>query len=165
VKSKKTPGRMREYRRGVPLPVPDDFGIPTCAGCGEEYLSVEQAEALDALQAPAYAKWQTEHLTKVIRQIQAAHGVTQRDIEGACGVTGTYLSHVLSGRKEASATLVSLLEAYSLYPLEFQRRREGGSWDAARQVEGAALTAKPGVPAYEAPYIPGGLPANENLAA
>jgi len=64
VESKTGTGRMREYRRGVPLPVPDDFGMPTCTGCGEEYLSVEQAEALDALQAPAYATWQTQHVVK-----------------------------------------------------------------------------------------------------
>src|ERR1035437_8904968 len=94
VKSKKTPGRTREYRRGVVLPVPDDFGIPTCTGCGEEYLSVEQAEALDARQAPAYAVWQKDHLSKVVRRIQERHAVTLRQIEGACGVTATYLSHV-----------------------------------------------------------------------
>ena len=42
-------GRVREYRRGVPLPIPDDFEIPTCARCGEEFMIPEVSEPLDAL--------------------------------------------------------------------------------------------------------------------
>lgn len=124
-------GRTREYRFGLQLPIPDDALIPTCRGCGETWLSVEDAAALDALQAPAYAAWQKAHCTKVVDRIQARHGATLREIERACGVTATYLSHVLSGRKEASATLVRLLEAYSLSPSEYVRQRDGGSWAQA----------------------------------
>ena len=51
-------------------------------------------------------------------------------IDGGC-VTGTYLSHVLAGRKEASSMLVYLLEAYALSPAEFQRRHSGGAWTNA----------------------------------
>ena len=45
VTAKTGPGRTYSRER---LPVPDDFRIPTCTGCGEEYLSVERAEALEA---------------------------------------------------------------------------------------------------------------------
>jgi len=125
VKTRKAPGRTHEYRRGVPLPVPDDFPMPTCTGCGEEYMSVEQGTALEARQAPAYAAWQMDHLGAVVRRLQSVHHVTLRQIEAACGVTGTYLSHVLAGRKEASSTLVYLLEAYAAAPREFRRRLAG----------------------------------------
>lgn len=131
VKAKKAAGRTHDYRRGVPLPVPADFPIPTCSGCGEEYMSVEQARALEAKQAPAYAAWQAAHVGEVVRRLQTLHHVTLRQIEAACGVTGTYLSHVVAGRKEASSTLVYLLEAYALSPAEFQRRQSGGTWTAA----------------------------------
>jgi hypothetical protein len=42
-------GRTREYRRGVALPIPDDFEIPTCTRCGEEFMIPEVSEPLDAL--------------------------------------------------------------------------------------------------------------------
>jgi transcriptional regulator with XRE-family HTH domain len=126
VKAKRGPGRTREYRRGLLLPVPDDFPMPTCTGCGEEYMSVEQAHSLDAKQAPAYAAWQAEHVGAVVQRLKSVHHVTLRQIEAACGVTGTYLSHVLAGRKEASASLIYLLEAYAASPAEFQRRLTGG---------------------------------------
>lgn len=124
-------GRTREYRFGVSLPIPDDALVATCRGCGETWSTAEEAAELHALQAPAFAAWQRRHCAKVVARIQATHGATLREIERACGVTATYLSHVLSGRKEASATLLRLLEAYSLAPSEYARQRDGGSWTAA----------------------------------
>lgn len=46
VLTKLGPGRTYELRRGLSLPVPEDFGIPTCTECGEEYLTVELADSL-----------------------------------------------------------------------------------------------------------------------
>lgn len=48
------PGRVEEYRRGVYLPVPDDFPIPTCPTCGEAYFTVERGRALEAAQHKLY---------------------------------------------------------------------------------------------------------------
>jgi hypothetical protein len=54
-------GRTREQRKGVVLAIPDDFEIPTCARCGEEYLSKEGSAALDALLTwPAYRERVTQ---------------------------------------------------------------------------------------------------------
>lgn len=125
------PGRAYEIRRGVTLPVPKTFGIPTCTGCGEEYLSVERAERLTQLLEPALGRWQSAHCTEIVDRIRETHGVTLKEIERACGVTPTYLSHVLAGRKVASATLVFLLEAYALAPGEFARRLAGVPWTEA----------------------------------
>lgn len=151
VKALKRRGRTREYRRGVLLPVPDDFPIPTCVGCGEEYLSVAEAEALDRLQQPVFVERQKRHCGEVVDRIKATHGVTLRAIEQACGVTGTYLSHVLAGRKEASATLVYLLEAYSLSESEFRRRLSGGSWAQAPLPSPTAQCYQPAAVMAEAP--------------
>lgn len=41
--------RTRQYLPGVHLPIPDDFGIPTCTRCGEESMNIEVSEALDKL--------------------------------------------------------------------------------------------------------------------
>lgn len=131
VTMKTGPGREYAYRRGVQLPVPESFGIPTCTDCGEEYLTVERAEELEALLKPVFAARQRAHCTAVVNRIRAIHGVTLREIEEACAVTPTYLSHVLAGRREASATLVYLLEAYALAPAEFARRRKGVRWEDA----------------------------------
>ena len=122
------PGRQREYRHGVPIDVPPTFKIPTCTECGEEYMSVEDAERLDAAQKPLFLAWQRTHLRKVVDQIITRHSASLREIERVCGVTGTYLSHVLAGRKEASTMLVRLLEAYSVAPAEYVRQRDGAPW-------------------------------------
>ncbi len=42
-------GRTREFKRGVHLTIPADFGIPTCLGCGEESMTLEISERLDAI--------------------------------------------------------------------------------------------------------------------
>jgi hypothetical protein len=126
------PGRTAAYQVDLDLPVPDDFAIPTCSGCGEEYLTAEEGAALARAQAPAYASWQREHVRPLLETIKRAHGVTVRDIERVCGVGRTYLSHVGSGTKEASRTLVNLLEAYAREPQEFQRKLQGGAWNSPR---------------------------------
>jgi transcriptional regulator with XRE-family HTH domain len=118
----KKAGRVEEYRRGVPLPIPEDFAIPTCPTCGEEYFTVELSEALAKLQAPLFAEWQRAHCEPLVDRIRKAHEITLRELEEACGVTGTYLSHVLAGRKEASLTLIRLLEAYAAAPKELARQ-------------------------------------------
>lgn len=44
-------GEHRTYsvRRGLTLPVPSDFMIPTCRTCHEQYFTVELAERLEAV--------------------------------------------------------------------------------------------------------------------
>ena len=49
-------GRTREFRRGVHLPVPDAFELPTCESCGEILMAPEVSEPLDALLAARYPK-------------------------------------------------------------------------------------------------------------
>jgi YgiT-type zinc finger domain-containing protein len=126
-------GRTFEYRRGLALAVPDDFSILTCAACGETYLSLEEHRALAEAQKPAFLEWQKGHVSRVLRAIRDANKVSLRDIERACGVTGTYLSHVLAGRNEAGQVLINHLEALALYPDEFRRELDRGPWDVAYQ--------------------------------
>jgi hypothetical protein len=131
VEIKSGPGRTQEYRPGLALPVPDDFPIPTCTGCGEEYVSEQDYRAIHETQKSHFIDWQKGYVRRVVDAIRSANKANLRDIERACGVTGTYLSHVLGGRNEASSTLFHLLEAFALYPAEFQRQRDGGDWGTA----------------------------------
>jgi hypothetical protein len=121
-------GRTHEYHRGLRLPVPETFPIPTCKNCGEIYLSEAGYRKLEKALRPVLVEWQKQHLAKVIESIKKQNGVRLRDIELACGVTGTYLSHLLAGRNPASQTLIALLEAFSLYPEEFRRQLNGTPW-------------------------------------
>jgi transcriptional regulator with XRE-family HTH domain len=131
VRLEKGPGRTEEYRRGVLLPVPADFEIPTCPTCGERYLSAERGERLARLQAPMFAEWQRALVAPLVAAIRKENGVTLRQIERACGVSDTYLSHVVAGRKEASLTLIRLLEAFAHAPSEFIRQLNGEPWSLA----------------------------------
>lgn len=41
--------RTREIERGVNVLIPNDFLIPTCESCGEEYMDLETSIPLDNL--------------------------------------------------------------------------------------------------------------------
>lgn len=44
-------GRTREVVRGVVVPIPDDFALPTCVRCGETFSVPEVSDALDKMLA------------------------------------------------------------------------------------------------------------------
>lgn len=127
------PGRTREYVRGCRLPIPDDFPIPTCTGCGETYMTAEISAKLDALLREKYLLLQSDHYRRLVSILVRRHGVTQKDIIRTCQVTPSYLSHVLAGKKQASTTLTRLLEAFVACPSEFKRHLEEIPWSMPRQ--------------------------------
>lgn len=112
-------GRTREFRRGVMLAVPNDFEIPTCSRCGEEFMTPEVSEKLDAVLLREHLRRQAQELQLCTRVLCQRHGVTQQQIEDACGVTRSYLSHLLAGRREASATLMRLIKSFVVSPEAF----------------------------------------------
>jgi transcriptional regulator with XRE-family HTH domain len=121
------PGRTREFRTGVVLEVPATFPIATCRDCGETYLTTEEAERLEA----ALSNQLAADCQKLVATIHDRTGFTQKQVEAVCGVTPTYLSHVLAGRKQPSATLLRLLECFALHPEEARRQQRGETWMAA----------------------------------
>lgn len=125
VKLTAKPGRIREYRRGVVLPIPDDFETPICSRCAEEFMIPEVSEELDALLEREFLKRQAHELEVCTRVLRLRHGATQQDIEDACGVTRSYLSHLLAGRKEASETLMRLIKVFVIAPDTFEYAVEG----------------------------------------
>jgi transcriptional regulator with XRE-family HTH domain len=102
-------GRTRELVKGVHLPIPDDFPIPTCSSCGEEVWAPEMTEVLDAL----LSKQLGGMIRGYVEHIGEKFGVTQAQIGMACRVDRTYLSHVTAGRKTPSGTLVELLQLFA----------------------------------------------------
>lgn len=127
VQSKTGLGRTHEYRPGIALPVPGDFPMLTCAECGETYLNDSEAEHLEQRLQQAYAMY----CRALIDAVRARAGVTLRELEKAAGVTPTYFSHVTSGRKQPSLTLVRLLQAFALHPQEVHRHLDGLDWQRA----------------------------------
>ena len=117
-------GRMFEYRPGISLEIPVDFSVSTCELCGETYLTDRDAAELEKRLSTAYASYCGE----LIDAVRERAGVTLRQVEKAAGVTPTYLSHVTSGRKLASLTLIRLLQAYAIYPKEVHRHLAGNDW-------------------------------------
>lgn len=115
-------GRTFTYRRGSTYELPATFQVPTCDACRAMFLDDELREAAREALRPAYQADQRAHLEFLIETIREKAKVTNREIEQACGVTPTYLSHVLKGRKEASEPLIGLLEGFAIYPAEVKRR-------------------------------------------
>lgn len=146
------PGRLAEYRRGIILPVPDDFEIPICAGCGEKYSNVERGELLYKLQKPAYQEWLRAQTITLIKHIQAESKVTLANLEYACGVSYSYFSLLQNGKRTPSLALVRLLEAFANYPAELARHRRGEAWQplAAEATKPAKPSAKKRAPTKRA---------------
>lgn len=42
-------GRLYEQRPGQKSSIPNDFEVPTCLNCGEQYFDVKRGEALNAV--------------------------------------------------------------------------------------------------------------------
>ena len=124
VAERKAAGRKHEYRRGVLLDVPAALAIPTCGSCGEQYPSEATYEALEIALKPAYLA----HLRAVVQAIRQAHGLSLPEVERLCGVTRTYLSHVLGGTKEIGIPLRFLIEAFARSPDEVRRRLSQQPW-------------------------------------
>lgn len=114
-------GRTREYVRGVHLPVPADFEIPTCDRCGDEFMSPEISEQLDQTMKGLLCA----RFAESVQIIVGRHGVSQLQVEDAARVTRSYFSHVCAGRKEPSGTLALLLEIFERFPATFQYASSG----------------------------------------
>lgn len=115
-------GRSFTYRRGFVLEIPEDIEVPTCEHCGAEYIDAALRDVIKARLKDTHDQSQHKHMSFLISVIQERTGASYREIEKACGLTPTYLSHVLSGRREASEQLIALLEAYAVCPSEVGRR-------------------------------------------
>jgi len=113
----------------VVLDIPEDFLIPTCTQCGEELLIPEVTDELDQLLRAAYLAKQATHVRTCVEVLRKRHGVTQQDIERACGITPSYLSHMMSGRRETSLPLMRLIEVYTLFRESFEYALEGVPFD------------------------------------
>ncbi|MES1186827.1 MAG: helix-turn-helix domain-containing protein [Myxococcales bacterium] len=118
-------GRTRQYRRGVYIEIPADFKIPTCEQCGEEMMSALISSRLDAILHEQFLTQQATQLRAYVHILKTRHSVTQRQIEDACGVTRSYLSHLLSGKREAGTTLMRLIEVFALFGDTFEHARDG----------------------------------------
>jgi hypothetical protein len=121
-------GRTWEYAPGFTAQVPDDFLLPTCSGCGEIYSIPGISEKLDFVLRKQFLESQARHYEKLVRILMLRHHATKRDIVRACGITPSYLSHVLAGKQPASATLTRLLEAFVADGSEFDRHVDGRPW-------------------------------------
>jgi len=73
-------GRMREYSPGFPVPIPDNFPLPTCEGCGEVYFSPEVTDKLFPILKKETLKAQAQHYRHLVDILISRHGTTQKEI-------------------------------------------------------------------------------------
>ncbi len=150
VRSHRGPGRTMEYVRGAPkFPVPEDFDMPRCDTCGDEYVPPETEPELLLHLKRAFLDWQKGHVTQLVQRLQQEHGATKAQVAGVCGVTPSHLSHLMNGSMEdarASVTLLRLLECYASCSSEFRRHLVGSSLDlgSLRLYEVQSLWTGPG---------------------
>lgn len=144
-------GQLREFRRGVRVPIPEGVLVPRCERCGETYFGQADSARVDAAVREVYLDTQRTLYARCVEALQREHGVTLRQIEAVCGVTPTYFSHVMKGRRVASVTLTRLLEAFVASPAEFERHLERAPKKAAAParhgLHGAAAQTAASLPA------------------
>jgi transcriptional regulator with XRE-family HTH domain len=88
-------------------------------------MSAAISARLDALLHEQFLTRQAGQLRTCIHILKLRHSVTQQQIEDACGVTRSYLSHLVSGKREASEPLMRLIEVFTLSVDAFEQAREG----------------------------------------
>lgn len=102
-------GRTMPFRNLAALPVPATLSIPTCDHCGNEWIDLKTARALDKALEGAYAFELYKRFKAALETILASAGVSQRRLEQLLGLSLGYLSRVRGKRGDASAQLVSAL--------------------------------------------------------
>lgn len=118
-------GRMRHFKRGVVRPIPNNVQIPICDACGETFMGPEDSTRVDTALRDAFRREQSARVRALVDAIKVRYDATLREIEQACAVTPSYLSHVINGGRLTSETLVRLIEAFAVCRSEFERYRTG----------------------------------------
>jgi hypothetical protein len=114
-------GKVWEFRRGVPVAIPEHVIVPRCPRCGDMYLDDSDVQAIETAVRAVVLKEQVAVYERCVAKLQTEHDATLGEIERVCGVTPTYLSHVMKGRRVASVTLTRLLEALAASSNELRR--------------------------------------------
>lgn len=99
------------YMSGRNLPIPDDLEIPTCDVCGEVYTSGESGFELCRSLEAANRVWLMDYTTRLLGKYEEL-GFGRRTIEIASGVKPNDLLKISKGKKNASETLLRLLETF-----------------------------------------------------
>jgi hypothetical protein len=117
---------VRTFRRGSPpMPVPEDFLIPTCKGCGEIYFSAEESDQLGEHLRKSFLVWQSKHLRSLVGALMSTHGIRQVRVAGLCHTKPDQLTRFLDGVDLVDPLLQMLLEALVHSPEEAGRQIRG----------------------------------------
>jgi len=87
-------------------------------------------------------------LVEQVAFLRKTHGVTQRQIEAALGVTPSYLSHVLGGRRTPSRMFETLLFLFVEVPGAFERARGARERSYPSPIESMVLEVRDRVVAW-----------------
>jgi hypothetical protein len=122
------------YLRGAPsFDVPNEFDIPECDTCHEQYLSPEIEAALLPILQEEFVQWQSQHLGTIVSHLTSRHALSKAQLAGICGITPSHLSHLLnpasSSDSKASITLLRLFECFMACPGEVERHIGGKDFD------------------------------------
>jgi hypothetical protein len=140
-------GRTKEFRRGdPPMPVPEDFAIPTCMECGESYLQVDQEAALNTILEAAYREWSKGHLRAIVDGLMRRTEATLSEVACVLGLTTSFLQALLDGELTVSIGTERLLEAYAVYPPAFEVHLRADRAEAEPEPEMKKLHAGGGGP-------------------
>ena len=107
-------GRRAAFRHVPKLPIPANVTIPTCNGCGAEYLDPQTAALLDRSLKSAYQEFLRTRFVRALKTV--AREITQARLEQLMGLSQGYLSKVKSGEREPSAELVGELHVLARDP-------------------------------------------------
>lgn len=105
VAPKTAAGRTMPYRVMTALELPESLEIPTCAGCGEQYIDGEVNDSIERLLSEAYTKALAERAELALEKLIAV--APKRKLEMIFGLSQGYLSRLRSRR--LSPQLVELM--------------------------------------------------------
>ncbi len=107
-------GRLTTYKNASALEVPADLAIPTCVGCGSEWMDEATAKAIDRAMEPVYLNRLREMVAHSIETLSGV--VTQGELERKLGMAQGYLSKLKKGRRNPSPEIALQLAMIARHP-------------------------------------------------
>ena len=96
------------------LLLPASVEIPTCDGCGSEWMDDDVAASIDAALEPVYRAQLRAMAKSAIRSLSEL--VNQSELERKLGMAQGYLSKLKNGKRDPSPEIVLQLSMIALHP-------------------------------------------------
>lgn len=132
-------GRRAMVFRGLEVELPASLELGTCDHCLTYTVTSDQEAAFEEAVQQSLLSWQRDRAAQMVDEVCTRHKLTRQQLASALGITPSHLSHICSGSKPASTTLLRLLAVFRALPDAIELVLEGVALEDFKVTPGPAL--------------------------